>query len=100
MARFGVTEQHIAQATVDERWRRLLRFQIERCRAMLESGAPLGSALSGRMGLEIRAVVAGGACVLRKLEAAEGDMFRHRPLLKSFDWATIVFCAALHRPLH
>lgn len=100
MARFGVTEAHIAQAIVDERWRRLLQFQIERSRAMLEFGAPLGSALPGRMGLEIRAILAGGATVLRKLEAAEGDMFRHRPVLKSFDWAKIVLSAALHRPLH
>jgi squalene synthase HpnC len=100
MARFGVSEAHIAQATVDERWRHLLQFQIERSRAMLESGAPLGSVLPGRTGLEIRATLAGGASVLRKLEIAEGDMFRHRPLLKSFDWAKIVYRAALHRPLH
>jgi squalene synthase HpnC len=100
MARFGVTEAHIARATVDEGWRRLLLFQIERSRAMLKSGAPLGDALPGRMGLEIRAVLAGGACVLRKLEIAEGDMFRHRPLLKSFDWAKIVYRAALCRPLY
>jgi squalene synthase HpnC len=94
MARYGVTEAHIANADVDARWQRLLQFQFERTRAMLESGAPLGTALPGRAGMEIRAVVAGGATILRKLEAAKGDSFRHRPKLNPFDWARIVVLAA------
>jgi squalene synthase HpnC len=98
MARYGVDEQNIASANTDESWQRLLRFQIERSRNMLESGAPLGAALPGRVGLEIRTIVAGGAAILHKLEAANGDMFRHRPTLNSFDWARIVFRATFRRP--
>ena len=32
-----------------------MRFQVERARALMQSGAPLGRALPGRIGLEIRA---------------------------------------------
>src|SRR2546423_6125857 len=41
LARHEVTEAHIAHANADARWRALMRFEVERARSMLESGAPL-----------------------------------------------------------
>ena len=41
MARFGVDERQIAAGLRDERWRRLMAFEVARARAMLESGRPL-----------------------------------------------------------
>lgn len=90
MSRYGVTEQHIAEQRCDEAWRSLIRFQIERSRDMMRSGAPLGRALPGRFGLEIRATIQGGLRILEKLERAECDMFRHRPVLKWHDWPVIL----------
>ena len=90
MTAYGVTERHIAEKTCDGAWRALLAFQVDRARAMLVAGAPLGRALPGRIGLEIRATVAGGLRVLEKLEGARYDMFRHRPVLKWHDWPVIV----------
>jgi len=90
MARFGVGESHIAEARCDPAWRALIAFQIERTRAMLLAGAPLGRRLPGRIGLEIRATVHGGLRILEKLAAAGGDMFRHRPLLRWFDWPLVL----------
>jgi len=90
MARFGVTEAHIAEGRCDEAWRALVAFQVERARAMLESGAPLGRRLGGRTGLEIRATVRGGLRVLEKLAAARGDMFGQRPVIRWFDWPVIL----------
>ena len=90
MLRYGVTESHIAERRCDDAWRALIGFQIDRARAMLESGAPLGRALPGRVGLEIRATVRGGLRVLEKLERARGDVFRHRPVLKWFDWPVLI----------
>src|SRR5262245_16419467 len=91
MKRYGVTEQHIAEHRCDDGWRALLGFQTSRARAMLEGGAPLGRVLPGRIGLEIRATVHGGLRILEKLERARGDMFRHRPVLKWFDWPIILW---------
>ena len=61
---------------------------------MLESGAPLAKALPGRIGLELRMIVQGGLRILEKLDAAHGDMFRHRPVLRPVDWP-LMFWRAL-----
>jgi squalene synthase HpnC len=90
LRRFGVGESQIAERRADSRWRELMAFECARARAMLLSGAPLGRTLPGRIGLEIRATVAGGAAILDKIDAAAGDVFRHRPVLKGLDWARIV----------
>jgi squalene synthase HpnC len=90
MARHGVTEAHLAEKRCDDRWRALLAQEVERARAMLLSGWPLGRELPGRMGLEIRTTVRGGLRILEKLQAVRYDMFRHRPVLKWFDWPLIL----------
>ena len=86
MAHFGVTEAHIGNATCDASWQDLVSFQIDRTRSLMGSGAPLGRTLAGRFGLEIRITVKGGLAILDKLEAANCDMFRHRPKLEFHDW--------------
>jgi squalene synthase HpnC len=87
MARFGVGEHDIAAREAGPAWQNLLAYQIDRARAMLESGAPLARTLPGRTGLELRMIIQGGLRILEKLDAAHGDMFRHRPMLRSADWA-------------
>ena len=86
MAHFGVTQAHIRDASCDAAWRDLVTFQIDRTRSLMGSGAPLGRTLAGRFGLEIRITVKGGLAILDKLEAANCDMFRHRPKLEFHDW--------------
>ena len=94
LARFGVTEAGIAAQRADGPWRELMAFECKRAREMLMEGAPLGNALPGRMGLEIRATVIGGATILDKIDAIRGDVFRHRPTLGKADWIRIVAKAA------
>ena len=60
---------------------------------MMLLGAPLGRSLPGRIGLEIRATVQGGLRILEKIEQAEYDVFRHRPVLKAFDWPLLLLKA-------
>ena len=90
MARFGVTESQIAAADAGRRWPELMRFQTERAKAMLQSGAPLARRLPGRIGLELRMIVQGGLRVLEKLDAVRGDVFRERPALKTLDWPVML----------
>jgi phytoene synthase len=90
LQRFGVEESAIAARRADEKWRELMAFECERSRRLLLEGRPLARALPGRLGLEIRATVAGGARILDKIDAARGDVFRHRPRLTKLDWVRIL----------
>jgi phytoene synthase len=90
MARYGVSERDVAEQRCDDAWRRLMAFQIQRSRALMLSGAPLGRSLPGRLGLEIRATVQGGLRILEKIEQAGCDVFRHRPVLRWFDWPLVL----------
>lgn len=90
MKRYGVTDQQIAERRVDGAWRSLIGFQVERSRAMMLSGAPLGRVLPGRIGLEIRATVQGGLRILEKIERTGCDVFRHRPVLEWHDWPLLL----------
>lgn len=91
---FSVSEAQIAAGRVDANWRRLMRFEVDRARGMMLDGAPLGSALPGRIGLELRTVIAGGLRILDKIEAVDFDVFTKRPALKSSDWP-LLLCRAL-----
>ncbi|MEX2241950.1 MAG: squalene synthase HpnC [Burkholderiales bacterium] len=90
MARHGVSEAHVAAARCDDAWRALLAFQVKRTRELMLAGAPLGRRLPGRIGLEIRATVQGGLRILEKIEKADFDVFRRRPVLQWFDWPRIL----------
>lgn len=86
LQRFGVSEAQIAAGRVDHNWRALMQFQIDRARDLMHRGAPLGRAIPGRIGLELRMVVAGGLRILEKIEAVDYDIFTRRPVLRALDW--------------
>lgn len=90
MRAFAVGEHHIDKSVVDDAWRRLMKFEIDRTRSMLLAGAPLALRLPGRIGWELRLVVQGGLEILARLDAANYDMFNHRPMLKKTDWFGLV----------
>ena len=93
MQRFGVTEDDLRQRRCDRPFQDLLRFQVDRARRMMLEGAPLVSALEGRLRLEIAITVQGGLRILEKLEHANYDVFRHRPVHRWYDWPLLFFRA-------
>jgi squalene synthase HpnC len=92
MASFGVTDMQLAERRSDAALRKLLDMQIDRTRRLLLAGAPLGNRLNGRLGLEIRATIHGGLCVLDAL-ARRDDLFA-RPRLRRRDWLRILWRTA------
>jgi squalene synthase HpnC len=86
MTRYGISETQIAQGDTGGRWLEFMQFQVARTRQFLQSGAPLGRALKGRLGLEMRMIVSGGDRILSKIERVEYDVFQRRPVLKPHDW--------------
>jgi squalene synthase HpnC len=85
----GITAADIASRNFSPDWSMLMQFQCQRARAMLENGRPLTRALPGRIGVELRLVVAGGGRILDKIDAVRGDVFRHRPVLTRWDWLAL-----------
>jgi len=94
MARFGVDEAQIGRGDTGGGWQALMAFQVRRARRLLLSGAPLATELGGRIGLELRMIVQGGARILDKLDAVQGDVFRLRPVLGGADWLLMLWRAA------
>jgi phytoene synthase len=97
MARFGVTEAQIAQGFTDQAWQDLMCFQVQRASDLMKNGAPLGSLLPGRIGLEMRLIVAGGNRILHKIAGVNFDIFNRRPVLKKLDWVIMLFNSAPFR---
>ncbi|HQR50668.1 MAG TPA: squalene synthase HpnC, partial [Methylophilaceae bacterium] len=93
MKKYRITEQQIARGDAGGMWWGFMQFEIERARKLLQSGAPLGLVLKGRIGLEMRTIIAGGETILRKLHKSHGDMFNQRPVLRSTDWAYMLYRA-------
>ena len=94
LARFGVPESDLGAGHAGAGWVPLLCHQIARARGLLDAGAPLGRALPGRIGLEIRMITAGGGRVLDKLAAAPLAPLAAAPALatrlRARDWAAML----------
>lgn len=97
LERFNVSEADIAAARQTDVWRNLMRFQVQRTRALMLRGAPLACRLPGRLGWEIRLTVQGGLRILEKIEQADFDVLTRRPVLKGWDWCIMASRAILMR---
>lgn len=90
MQAFNISEAQIASQHVNQHWEQFMLFNIERAEAMLKAGKPLEHILPGRIGLEMRLIIGGGEQIIYKLKRARGDIFKHRPTLKAWDWPLIL----------
>ncbi len=97
LQRFHVPETQIANNDAGANWWPLMQFQIERARQLLHAGKPLGRILQGRIGLEMRTIIAGGDTILDKLTACRGDIFLHRPTLNAWNWISMLYRALSKR---
>ena len=97
LERFGVTEAALfgdpASLKRNASWKALMRHEVERTRAMMLDGAPLATALPGRIGFELRMIVQGGLRILEKIEAVDYDVFDRRPTLGRRDAAALLWRA-------
>ncbi len=91
MQRFAVSEDAIRERRNSFELKELIRFQVRRASKLLGAGSPLGMELRGRFGLELRAIILGGARVLEKLYAQD-DVFA-RPRLDRRERIGILFSA-------
>lgn len=97
MEKYKVTEKQIANGETHGTWSMFMEFEIDRARRLLQSGAPLGLVLPGRIGLEMRMIIAGGERILQKLHKSRGDIYNQRPVLNPRDWLYMGYRAITKR---
>lgn len=97
LSSFGLSEADIAKfiagEPIDERWKNFMQFNLTRVGQQLQAGKLLGNILKGRIGLEMRMIIAGGERIIEKIRKVDGDIFQKRPTLNQWDWVTMLFKA-------
>ena len=79
LSRFGVDEEQIIERRFDERYRALMRFEVERARACFAEGRKLEKRVSRSVRTDIRLYRLGGEAILDAIEAAGYDTLSARP---------------------
>jgi len=90
LSRFDLTIDDLRTQRIDERFTRMMKFEVERAREMFVRGKPLCTSVRGRLGLELRSVWLGGMRILERIEEKGYDVFEHRPVITSSDKITIL----------
>jgi phytoene synthase len=78
---------------VDDRWRRLMAFEIARTREFFKRGEPLPEIVRPELRRQLRLTWLGGTKILDRIEAADYDVFRRRPSLSTMDFVRMYFRA-------
>jgi squalene synthase HpnC len=89
LERHGLTDFDIEHRRLTPAWSAMMAERCTSARTLMESGRPLGRILKGRLGAELRLIVAGGLAILDKIDTVHGDVFNHRPILTKSDWLRI-----------
>jgi len=97
LARFEYSLDDLRAAIVDERWRRLLAFELKRTREMFARGRLLAEEVTPSLRLQLRITWLGGMRILDKIEQADYDVFRRRPSLGSLDFLKLMVRACRRR---
>lgn len=81
MERFGYGEEDLRARRHDERFRRLMAFQVARTRELFRQGLGLIPLVRGRLRVDLRLFSLGGLAVLDAIERADFDVLHRRPKL-------------------
>ncbi|MFQ6117168.1 MAG: squalene synthase HpnC [Candidatus Bipolaricaulia bacterium] len=81
LERFGYSEEELEQWVVNENFKRLMEFELERTRELFREGLKLVGLLDGRLRVDVELFSRGGLAILEKIEGIGYDVFRKRPTL-------------------
>lgn len=79
LRQFGCSAADITRGEPTEALRALLRFEVERARALLRDGLALAGTVERRLAREVRLFAGGGLAILDAIEAQGYDVFTSRP---------------------
>lgn len=93
MTRFGYTLDDLRAQRADERFVQLMAFEVARTWELFEKGRALPERVRPELRRQLRLTWLGGTTILKKIEAANYDVFRHRPKLGKWDFVRLYFKA-------
>ncbi|HEX9657232.1 MAG TPA: squalene synthase HpnC [Bacteroidota bacterium] len=85
ISRFGYTETELFARVFNERFRELMKFQVERTEAMLQRAKPLVSKVGRDLRLELGLTWNGGMTILNKIRRLNYEVLSHRPSITKLD---------------
>ncbi len=97
LARFGLTMEEIQEfltskkAVAEERWQRLMAFEVVRTAEIFEQGRALPERVGRQLRRQLRLTWLGGMCILEKIRAVHYDVFCRRPMLSTSDFLRLYF---------
>ena len=80
MAQFGYSEDELARGVVNENFRSLMEFEVNRARGLFRQGLKLLDKVEGRLKLDIALFSQGGMKVLDAIERQNYDVLSWRPV--------------------
>jgi squalene synthase HpnC len=83
---FGVREEDLLRQIATPEIKKLLAFEVARARELFMQGRALPEKVRGRLRWELRFTWQGGVRILDKIEKADFDVFRQRPVVSKADW--------------
>ena len=86
LERFAYTLDDLRAHRVDERWSRLMAFEVGRTWGLFEQGRALPEKVLPELRSQLRLTWLGGTTILRRIEAVNYDVFRRRPSLSWLDF--------------
>ena len=93
LRRFGYTETDLRAPAIDARFRGLMKFEVDRTRALFLRGRPLMGMVRGRLRCELDLIWRGGVAILDAIERSGYDVFRSRPVVGRADRLRILAAA-------
>ena len=93
LRQYGLSVEMLKTQTTSPTFSELMQFEIARARQLFSQGKPLCTAVTGRLGIELRVVWLGGVKILKAIEENGYDVFRKRPVITRGDKLQILFRA-------
>ena len=81
LAKFGVSEDDIAQRRATPQFRQMLRFEVQRARDWFAKGLPLVAIVDKHLAIDIELFSRGGIAVLDAIARQSYDVLTHRPAI-------------------
>ena len=81
LARFGVTEDDIAQRRATPQFIEMMKFEVQRAREWFDQGVPLIEKVNRELAVDLELFSRGGQEILNAIERQRFDVLRRRPVI-------------------